>query len=247
MIVVDDPQAARPLQLAASISPDPRSQFAAEVVPQSQLAGVDWDQVSLLLWQAAVPETDTAKQIRVFIDRGGSAIFFPPRTPGGGEFFGVRWTAWADQKDGIPVVSWRGDEDLLAHTASGAPLPVGELADSASTAASPATSRPWPRCKAGRRCWRGPRRATARVYFCATTPAPAIRHWRRAALCSMCSCSERSPTGAAVPGQHAAAQAGDAPATPQTAGSGCRELRKRSRPTTRFTAAFIRPGTGCWR
>ena len=48
IVVVDDPQAARPLSLAASISPDPALPCTAEVVLQSQAATVDWDQVSLL-------------------------------------------------------------------------------------------------------------------------------------------------------------------------------------------------------
>ncbi len=125
IVVVDDPQAARPMTLAASISPDPALPCTAEVVLASQAGAVDWDQVSLLLWQAALPELDTGKQIRSFIERGGSAMFFPPRGPGGGEIFGVRFETWVEEKAGIPVVSWRGDEDLLAHTASGSPLPVG--------------------------------------------------------------------------------------------------------------------------
>ncbi len=68
-------------RLAASISPDPALQCTAEVVAQSQVAAIDWDQVSLLLWQAALPELESAKQIRSFVERGGSAIFFPPRSP----------------------------------------------------------------------------------------------------------------------------------------------------------------------
>jgi hypothetical protein len=41
--------------------------------------------------------------------------------------FGVRWTSWQEQKSEAPVEGWRGDQDLLAHTQSGAPLPVGSL------------------------------------------------------------------------------------------------------------------------
>jgi hypothetical protein len=172
IVVVDDPQAARPLSLAASISPDPALQCTAEVVAQSQVAAIDWDQVSLLLWQAALPELDSAKQIRSFIERGGSAIFFPPRTPGGGEIFGVRFTSWTDAKAGIPVVGWRSDEDLLAHSASGLPLPVGALevrkyCGLSGDVTALATLRDGPPLLA---------RATTdhgAVYFCATTPAPA--------------------------------------------------------------------------
>ena len=108
VVVVDDPSAARPLQLAASISPVPLLECAAEVVTADQLAGVDWDQVSLLLWQAPLPDPAVSKQVRAFVDRGGSAIFFPAHVPGAGEMFGIRWTSWVDQKAEVPVESWRG-------------------------------------------------------------------------------------------------------------------------------------------
>ena len=82
VIVAEDPQAAWPLQLAASISPDPAFACAAEVVPIEQLAGAAWEQASLLLWQAPLPQDSAAKLVQSFVERGGQAIFFPPRAPG---------------------------------------------------------------------------------------------------------------------------------------------------------------------
>jgi hypothetical protein len=127
VVVSDDQQADRPLALAASISPNPPLRDSAEFVAPAQVAGVDWDQVSLVIWHAPLPEGDAARLVQSFIDRGGSMIFIPPRAVGQTEFLGTRWTAWADQKSETPIDSWRGDEDLLAHTQSGAPLPVGQL------------------------------------------------------------------------------------------------------------------------
>ncbi len=37
------------------------------------------------------------------------------------------WTTWVDRSREIPVDNWRGDQDLLAQTQSGAALPVGQL------------------------------------------------------------------------------------------------------------------------
>jgi hypothetical protein len=172
VVVVEDPPAARPFQLAASISPEPLLKCAAEVVTADQLTGVDWDQVSLLLWQAPLPDPQAGKQVQAFVDRGGSAIFFPAHVPGAGEMFGIRWTSWTDQKAEAPVESWRGDQDLLAHTASGQPLPVGQLqirkyCGLAGEVTPLATLRGGPPLLA--------RVATTHgaAYFCATTPAPA--------------------------------------------------------------------------
>ncbi len=127
IVVAEDPTAARPLELAASIPPDPSISCHAEILAPGQLGGVDWDQVALLLWQAQLPDKDAATPIRGFIQRGGSAILFPPRAPEADALFGARWTTWQEPKGDAPVESWRRDEDLLALTQSGAALPVGQL------------------------------------------------------------------------------------------------------------------------
>ena len=100
---------------------------SAEVVATEALAAVEWEKVALLLWQAPLPDADTAKRIAGFIERGGQVLFFPPRNPGPAGFQGIHWTAWIDRSADVPVESWRGDQDLLAQTQSGGPLPVGQL------------------------------------------------------------------------------------------------------------------------
>jgi len=132
IIVSEDPQAAWPLQLAASISPDPAFACAAEVVPLEQLAGAAWEKTSLLIWQAPLPQDGSAKLVQAFVEHGGQVIFLPPREPGAQEFLGARWGAWADANNlngggETSVETWRGDQDLLAHTLSGQSLPVGDL------------------------------------------------------------------------------------------------------------------------
>jgi Aerotolerance regulator N-terminal len=128
IIVVEDVQVARSLQLAAAITPDPGIACTAEVVPAEQVANVEWEKVSLLLWQGPLPDGDAGRQVQDFIKRGGYAIFLPPRVPGDREFLGAQWKSWVDSasKD-APVANWRGDQDLLANTQSGALLPVGQL------------------------------------------------------------------------------------------------------------------------
>ncbi|MBI3864212.1 MAG: BatA domain-containing protein [Planctomycetia bacterium] len=127
VIVADDPQSARPLELAAAISPDPRVSASAEVVTEDQLPSVDWDAISLVLWQAPLPTGNSAQLVKTFVERGGQAVFFPPRAASDNEIFGVRWRGWVEAPEEIPVENWLGDQDLLARTNSGAALPVGKL------------------------------------------------------------------------------------------------------------------------
>ncbi len=147
IIVSEDPQAAWPLQLAASISPDPAFACTAEVVPLEQVAGAAWEKTSLLVWQAPLPQDNSAKLVQAFVDRGGQVVFLPPRNPGGQKFLGTQWGEWVDANRGIAsnsngnipnsanpngteeasIETWRSDQDLLAHTQNGQSLPVGEL------------------------------------------------------------------------------------------------------------------------
>jgi Aerotolerance regulator N-terminal len=172
IVVVEDAPAARALELAASISPDPLVKCTAEAVSASQLAAVDWDGVSLLLWQAPLPDAAASKQVQAFVDRGGSVIFFPAHVPGAGDTFGVRWMAWESPKSETPVESWRGDEDLLAHTASGQPLPVGQLQIRKYCGLSGEVT-PLATLRGGAPLLSRVTTSRGAAYFCATTPAPA--------------------------------------------------------------------------
>ncbi len=127
VIVADDPHAVRPLQLAASVSPHPSIECTAEVIAPTQLSAVEWEKTALLLWQTALPNADEAKLVHHFLQRGGQVIFFPPQSPGDAQFEGVGWKSWSADHEELKVETWRGDQDLLANTQSGASLPVGEL------------------------------------------------------------------------------------------------------------------------
>jgi hypothetical protein len=170
VVVAEDARAARTLQLAAEIAPDPALRCSAEVVATEQLASVEWGTVSLLLWEAPLPEGEAARLVQSFLDRGGRVLFFPPRSPGDAAFLGTKWTAWVDGAQDIPVENWRGDQDLLAHTQSGTALPVGQLlirryCKMAGDSTPLATLRGGPALLA---------RVTTNsggAYFCTTTPA----------------------------------------------------------------------------
>ena len=127
ILVADDPLAMRPLELAATISPDPAYTCVAEVVPLEQLAAVPWEEVALVLWQTQLPTGGAATLLDAFVRRGGQVIFLPPRSPTSNEFLGVAWQTWPENNGDAAIAGWRGDQDLLAKTLSGAALPVGRL------------------------------------------------------------------------------------------------------------------------
>ncbi len=131
VVVTDDEDVGRVLKLAAEITPDVDIECLAEVVSPDAVAGVDWESVSLVMWQGPVGD-DAKATLESMVDRGGVVIFLPVDSlPGEGASaaaaFGVAWDGWNEPDDPIAVGSWRGEADLLAATLAGASLPVGEL------------------------------------------------------------------------------------------------------------------------
>ncbi|MDB5349863.1 MAG: N-terminal double-transrane protein [Planctomycetota bacterium] len=171
LIVAEDPQAAPALQLAASIAPDPALQCSADVIAPDGLATVEWEKVALLMWQAPLPEGESAKAVRAFMDRGGQAIFFPPKTPTKAEFLRASWTEWVHGTAEAAVESWRGDQDLLANTQSGTALPVGQLQVRNACGLSGEFT-PLAVLKGNAPLLARVATTTGGAYFCATTPSP---------------------------------------------------------------------------
>jgi hypothetical protein len=128
ILVADDRAAARSLEIAAAALPDPAVQGDVAVLAPDKLAGTRWEETALVLWQAPLPTGETAELVQQFVSRGGQIVFFPPASPGTETMFGTHWTTWTQPPEPVRVESWRGDQDLLARTQSGAALPVGELA-----------------------------------------------------------------------------------------------------------------------
>jgi len=127
VIVVEEEDVQRPLQLATSITSDSSTTCSAEVVASDQLNAVEWEKISLLLWQGPLPSGDAEKLVEAFVDRGGQVVFLPPRNPNSDPFLGVKWKSWVTGTNPVSVESWRSDEDLLSRTQSGTALPVGQL------------------------------------------------------------------------------------------------------------------------
>ena len=128
IVVAEDPLAARPLQLAAAIC----ARSAGEMLGRSRRDGGSWRPSSgrrsrSCSGRPRCPMPTRRSGLPAFIERGGQVLFFPPRNPGPAGFQGIHWTAWIDRSADVPVESWRGDQDLLAQTQSGGPLPVGQL------------------------------------------------------------------------------------------------------------------------
>lgn len=131
VVVAEDADRVRALQLAASISPLAGLESVAEIVAPDALTTLAWEELALVLWQAPLPKGAAAKLVSSCVDRGGQVIFFPPRDPSATSIYGMAWQAWVDtnqinDKQPLTPDNWRSDQDLLTKTRSGQALPVGK-------------------------------------------------------------------------------------------------------------------------
>jgi hypothetical protein len=127
LVVAEEAAVERVLRLVASIPPAKELVARAEVVPAAGLVTAPWDEAAALLWQGPLPAGRDAELVEAFLARGGQAIFFPSEAGGGTPFAGCSWEDWVDFGRLERPEQWRPDADLLANTASGTALPVGEL------------------------------------------------------------------------------------------------------------------------
>lgn len=170
LVVSSDPQTAVPLQLAASVAPDELIECSAETLSEKQLAAVDWDVVSLVLWHAPLPKDEEAALLRDYINRGGQVVFLPPREPGPAEFMNVGWDSWSSLSAPMSVETWRGDQGILANSQSGAALPVGKLQIRRFCRLTGEVT-PLARLRNGQTLFAHWPTTRGGVYFCATTPS----------------------------------------------------------------------------
>jgi hypothetical protein len=215
LVVSGDSQAIAALPLAAAISPDPLVPCSADDINREQLASADWESVSLLVWHAPLPEGATAQAVQAFVDRGGQVLFLPPRSPGEGQFMGVRWQGWTEAPSDVPVETWRSDQDVLSNTQSGAALPVGRLQVRRICGLAGELT-PLASLKGGRPLIARLPTSRGGVYFCATTPDVGDSSLAANGVVLYALVHRALAAGAAVLGQTRQLIAGDAAAEPLT-------------------------------
>ena len=129
VVVSDNAKIGEAFRRALAIPPDPRLQHQTTVISVDRIAEIDWENTSLLIWQAALPQGLVASQIEQFVDAGRVVMFFPPSQSASEELFASRWGNWqTSEGQQVSKISWwRGDADLLAHVESGDALPLNQL------------------------------------------------------------------------------------------------------------------------
>ena len=137
-------------------------------------AAVDWDQVvAALVAGPAARRPRPASRSRRSSTAAARRSSFPPACRAPASCSASAGRRGQEPKAEAPVESWRGDEDLLAHTPSGAAAagraaPGPQVLRALGGEVTPLATLAGRRAAAGA----GRRPTAAAAYFCATTPAP---------------------------------------------------------------------------
>ena len=94
VVVSDNAKIGEAFRRALAIPTDPRLQHQTTVISVDRTAEIDWENTSLLIWQAALPQGLVASQIEQFVDAGRVVMFFPPSQSASEELFASRWGNW---------------------------------------------------------------------------------------------------------------------------------------------------------
>ena len=129
VIVTDDKAVGESFKLNLSIPFETGLEHEVEVMSSLQTGNIDWEQTSLLVWQAPLPSGVVAEEIERFVGSGRVIFFFPPESPDNGELFGMKWAGWQLLEEDVEqsLSWWRDDADLLGRVESGQALPLDEL------------------------------------------------------------------------------------------------------------------------
>ncbi len=131
VIVSDEQRIAEFWQQAASVANDPDVEHSAMIVASKETDQIEWDDVALVVWQAELPQGETARRLTTHLGHGRAVLFLPPVSGDSNrEFLGLRWGAWESvdsRQDEGRVAQWQTKSGLLANDRSGQPLPVDEL------------------------------------------------------------------------------------------------------------------------
>ena len=94
VVVSDNAKIGEAFRRALAIPPDPRLRHQTTVISVDRIAEIDWENTSLLIWQATLPQGSVASQIEQFVDAGRVVMFFPPSQSASEELFASRWGNW---------------------------------------------------------------------------------------------------------------------------------------------------------
>jgi hypothetical protein len=128
LMVADNVPSASCLR-AATMAGNTATNRNTDLITPADIPGIRWDNVSLLIWQAAAPDEPSQNALQTFVERGGTVLCLPPGRSEKAGPFGMQWgrVESAPENNPFKVTTWEEYDGPLARTESGSSLPVAAL------------------------------------------------------------------------------------------------------------------------
>lgn len=99
-----------------------------QLSPQ-QTDEIDWQEATLVIWQAPLPEGDSAKKLSDYVEAGGALLVFPPRGQSGESFLGLQWGEISSSPQGqyFIIDDWNRTDGPLRNGIEGTAIAVSKL------------------------------------------------------------------------------------------------------------------------
>lgn len=127
-VVSDNAVAGRYLLAAAAPAPA-RMNHSCDLLAPDRTEKINWQELSLLIWQAPVHGAKTILTIREFVENGGQAVFFSPAKQDVPGPFGMNWGKVETAVKDAPfrIAAWEENEGPVAKTEGGQNLPLAKI------------------------------------------------------------------------------------------------------------------------
>ncbi|MFC5051702.1 BatA domain-containing protein [Rubritalea spongiae] len=117
---------ARDYLALASAPPGYANQLAQTYLPTED---IPWSTLSLVIWQAPIPDDEAQQPLLDFINKGGVIAFFPPDSPSEHSFLGSSWglVSNANSQKYFVVDKWDRNDGPLRNGENGTPVSADKL------------------------------------------------------------------------------------------------------------------------
>jgi len=118
-----------PIWLNIAAAPPNFGKSQCRQLPPNKAHQIDWQNATLIIWQAPLPTGPTAEELLRYIKSGGVALFFPPRGESDTAFLGIHWGKLTTSPQGqyFIVEQWNKTDGPLRNGLEGTPIPVTKL------------------------------------------------------------------------------------------------------------------------
>ena len=115
--------------LSLAAAPTGLDDHQCQLLSPQQIGEIKWQEATLVIWQAPLPEGDTAKLLSDYIEGGGALLVFPPNGESKASFLGIHWgeISSSPQSQYFIIDDWNRTDGPLRNGIAGTAIAVSKL------------------------------------------------------------------------------------------------------------------------